>query len=57
MRSASSDMEDLQARLAHLEAQIAKKQGKADRQSASIRTLMREIAEIKVLIETQEKGS
>ena len=37
-----SEAEDLHARLAQVEAQIAKKQGKVDQRSASLQALVRE---------------
>jgi len=56
LRSASHDQENLHTRLAELEAQIAKKQGKADQRSASMRVLQREQAEIQAQIEAQSKN-
>jgi integrase len=54
LRSVTASSEDLRARLAQVEAQIAKKQGKADRRNASLQALLREQAELKTLIETQQ---
>ena len=56
LRSATIATEDLHARLAHVEAQISKKQGKADRRSASLQALLREQAELQARLEAQEKG-
>ncbi|HEU5378019.1 MAG TPA: tyrosine-type recombinase/integrase, partial [Ktedonobacteraceae bacterium] len=55
MRSPSTSEEDLHARKASLEAQIAKKQGKADRRSAALRALFQELAEVNALIQGGEK--
>jgi hypothetical protein len=54
MRSPSTSEEDLQARKASLEAQIAKKQGKADRRSAALRALLQELAEVNARIQAEE---
>ena len=56
LRSAATSAEDVHARLAHVEAQISKKQGKADRRSASLQALLREQAELQARLEAQEKG-
>ncbi len=56
-RSPENTSEDLQARLAQVEAQIAKKQKKADRRSASLQALLKARAELQGMLETQEKGS
>jgi integrase len=53
MCSVSAPIEDLRARLAQVEAQIAKKQGKTDRRNASLQALLREQAELKTLIEAE----
>jgi hypothetical protein len=45
--------EDLHARLAQVEAQIAKKRGKVDQRSASLQALLREQAELKAQMEAQ----
>jgi len=49
LRSATTATEDIHARLAHLEVQIAKKRGKADQRSASLQALLREQAEDRCL--------
>ncbi len=54
LRSAATATEDLHARLAYLEARIAKKRGKADRRSASLQALLREQAELKAQVERQK---
>jgi integrase len=56
LRSATNEAVDLQARLAQVEAQIAKKQGKADRRSASLQALLKERTELQARLEAQEKG-
>ena len=56
LRSATTVTEDLHVRLAHLEAQLAKKRGKADQRSASLQALLREQAELQARLEAQEKG-
>ncbi len=56
LRSAATSPEDVHARLAQVEAQLGKKQGKADRRSASLQALLREQAELKARLEAQEKG-
>ncbi len=54
LRSVAAPIEDLRARLAQVEAQITKKQGKTDRRNASLQALLREQAELKTLIEAQQ---
>jgi hypothetical protein len=54
LRSAPTVREDLHARLAYLEARIAKKRGKVDQRSASWQALLREQAEIKAQVERQK---
>jgi hypothetical protein len=54
LRAAPSPPVDPHTRLAQVEAQIAKKQGKADRRSAALQALLREQAELKALIEAQQ---
>ncbi len=56
LRSAPNAAEDLHARLAQVEAQIAKKQGRVDQRSASLQALLRERAELQARLEAQEKG-
>lgn len=56
LRSPSTLEEDLRAKQAFLEAQIAKKQGTADRRSASMKALMQELAEVKARIAVKENG-
>ena len=56
LRTAAIAAEDVHARLAQVEAQINKKQGKADRRSASLQALLREQAELQARLEAQEKG-
>jgi hypothetical protein len=56
MRSQTNAAEDLRERLAQVEAQIAKKQGKADRRSASFQALLKERTELQARLEAQEKG-
>jgi integrase len=56
LRSAANAAEDLYGRLAQVEAQIAKKQGKADRRSASLQALLKERTELQARLEAQEKG-
>jgi hypothetical protein len=48
--------ENLHERLAQVEGQIAKKQGKMDQRSASLQALLKERAELQTRLETQEKG-
>jgi len=55
LRPPANTAEQLQARLAQVEAQIAKKRGKADRRSAAMRALRQERAEVQALLEAQEK--
>src|SRR5260370_881964 len=57
LRSATDEAEDLQARLAQVEAQIVKKQGKTDQRSASLQALLKERSELQAQIQLQEKGS
>jgi integrase len=54
LRSVAAPIEDLGTRLAQVGAQIAKKQEKTDRRNASLQALLREQAEIKMLIEAQQ---
>jgi len=56
LRSAPAEAVDIQARLAQVEAQIAKKQGKADRRSASLQALLKERTELQARLTAQEKG-
>jgi hypothetical protein len=56
LRSAFNEAVDLQKRLAQVEAQIAKKQGKTDRRSASLQALLKERAELQARLAAQEKG-
>ena len=56
LRSAANAAEDLYGRLAQVEAQIAKKQGKADRRSASFQALLKERTELQARLAAQEKG-
>lgn len=55
LRPTANAAEHLQTRLAQVEAQIAKKQGKADRRSAAMRALLQERAEVKSQLKAQEK--
>jgi hypothetical protein len=48
--------EDLHARLAQVEAQIAKKRGKVDQRSASLQVLLRERAELQARLEAQKES-
>jgi integrase len=57
LRAAPTTEEDLQTRLAQVEAQIAKKQGKTDRRSASFQALLKERTELQAQMELQKKGS
>jgi integrase len=58
LRSATPTTQDLQARLASLEAQIAKRrQGKADRRSASWQALLQEQAKLQAQVERQQLES
>lgn len=52
LRSATDAPENISERLAQVEAQIAKKQSKADQRSASLRALLKERAELQARIET-----
>jgi hypothetical protein len=54
LRSVAAPIEDPRARLAQVEVQIAKKQGKTDRRNASLQALLREQAELKTLLEAQQ---
>ena len=54
MRSTPAPAEELQVRLARIEAQIAKKQGKTDRRSASLQALLKERAELHMQMEAQK---
>ena len=56
MRLPTNAAEDLRERLAQVEAQIAKKQGKTDRRSASLQALLKERTELQALLQAQEKG-
>src|SRR5258708_1775588 len=56
LRSPPNAAEDLQARLAQVEAQITKKRGKVDQRSASLQALVRERAQLHARLEAQEKG-
>jgi integrase len=56
LRSATNEAVDLRARLIQVEAQIVKKQGKADRRSASLQALLKERAELQARLAAQEKG-
>ena len=51
LRVAPTTVEDLRTRLAQVEAQIAKKQGKTDGHSASFQTLLKECAELQAQIQ------
>src|SRR5258708_32093685 len=55
LRSPVTPADDLHARLAQLDAQIAKKQGKADLRSAAMQALMQERTEVIARIEAQRK--
>jgi hypothetical protein len=55
LRSPENSTENLHARLVQVEAQIAKKQGKADQRSASLQALLKERAELQTRLEVQEK--
>ena len=55
LRVAPTTVEDLRTRLAQVEAQIAKKQGKTDRRSASLLALLQERMEIQSQIEALKK--
>ena len=56
LRSAINEAVDPQARLQQVEEQIAKKQGKTDRRSASLQALLKERTELQARLEAQEKG-
>ncbi len=56
LRSAQSAAEDLHARLAQVEAQIAKKRGKVDQRSASLQALLRERAELQARLEALKES-
>jgi hypothetical protein len=56
MRSPMTEAEEIHARLQQVEAQIAKKQGKADRRSASLQALLKERTELQVRLAAQERG-
>jgi len=56
LRSATNEAVDLRARLTQVEAQIVKKQGKADRRSASLQALLKERVELQARLAAQEKG-
>jgi integrase len=56
MREHPNAAEDLRKRLVQVEAQIAKKQGKTDRRSASFQALLKERAELQARLAAQEKG-
>ncbi len=55
LRSSASEAGDICERLAQVEAQIAKKQGKADRRSASLQALLKERVELQARLEVQGK--
>jgi hypothetical protein len=55
MRASLTEGEEIQARLQQVEAQITKKQGKADRRSASLQALLRERDALQARLEEQEK--
>ena len=55
LRSTPNAAEDLHARLAQVEAQLAKKQGKVDQRSASLQALVRERAELQARLEAQKE--
>ena len=56
LRSALTGTVDLQARLAQVEAQLAKKRGKADQRSASLQALVQERAELQARLEALKEG-
>lgn len=56
MRSPMTEAEEIHARWQQVEAQIAKKQGKTDRRSASLQALLKERAELQARLAAQEKG-
>jgi integrase len=55
LRSATDSKESLCERLALVEAQIAKKQGKTDQRSVSLQALLKERAKLQARLEVQEK--
>jgi hypothetical protein len=55
LRSPTTEAEETRARLEQVEAQIAKKQGKADRRSASLQALLRERDALQARLEEQER--
>jgi integrase len=55
MRSCMSSAEEIDERLQQVEAQIAKKQGKADQRSASLKALLRERAELQARLKEQRR--
>ena len=57
LRIAPTPEEDLQTRLAQVEEQIAKKQGRTDRRSASFQALLKERAELQAHMQRPEKDS
>jgi integrase len=56
LRSAPNVTDDLHARLAQVEAQIAKKRGKVDQRSASLQALLRERAQLQARLEAQKES-
>ncbi len=56
MRSPTTEAAEVHVRLQQVEAQIAKKQGKADQRSASWQALLKERAALQARLEAQEKG-
>ncbi len=56
LRSAPNASEDLPARLAQVEAQIAQKRGKVDQRSASLQALVRERAELQARLAAQKES-
>jgi integrase len=54
LRAAPSPTVEIHARLEQVEAQLAKKQGKADQRSATLQALLREQAELKAQIEARQ---
>ena len=56
MRSPTTEAAEGHVRLQQVEAQIAKKQGKADQRSASLQALLKERAALQNELEAQEKG-
>ncbi len=55
MREPANAVEDLSERLTQVEAQIAKKQGKADQRSAAMKALLRERDSLQARLEAQKK--